>query len=243
MSGLKWRWEIPENMQGKLSMNLLEFIALAITIELTLRSTNKGQKILAFTDSTSALGWLYKASFSESKPIHDKVARWLALKLMERDSVLYSQHIKGTHDVIADSLSCDHHLFDNQLTMLFKILLPDQTQKNFSICQLPTDISSWLYSLSHSLTKTQVWPQEQINSKLGVLRDGGDSCQTLVSKMNGLQNMIKNKKFILFLYLQELAEKIYMARQINLDSEAKQSSPPSQMYNRPLELISNPTQH
>ena len=135
------------------------------------------------------------------------------------------------------------NLSDNQLTTLFKSLLPDQTPKNFNICQLPTDINSWLHSLSRSLTKTQEWPQQQTKSKLGVLIDGDDSCQTLVSKMNGLQNMIKNKEFTLYPHLQELAEEIYMARQISLNFEAKQSSPPSQMYDRPLEPISNPTQH
>ena len=124
MSGLAWRWELPNHMQGKFSINLLEFLAAAVTIEMTLRASNKPQKILFLTDSTSALGWMYKASFSESKPIHDKVARWLALKLMEKESALYSQHFKGKHNTIADSLSLDQHLSNDQLTYIFKILLP-----------------------------------------------------------------------------------------------------------------------
>ena len=104
--GLAWRWELPEHMKGKFTINLLEFLAAAITIEMTLQSTDTPQKVLSLTDSTSALGWLHKASFPESKPIHDKVARWLAIKLMEKESSLYSQHIAGKFNMIADSNFC-----------------------------------------------------------------------------------------------------------------------------------------
>ena len=230
-------------MQGKFSINLLELIASAITIELILWNSHKREKIPAFTDSTSALGWLYKASFSETIPIHDKVTRWLAMKLMIKNFALYSQHIKGTHNVIADSLSRDHHLSNKQLTMIFKTILPQQTPKNINICQLLTDIISWIHSLRHSLTKKQELPQQQIKSKLSVLIDGEDSCQTLVLKMNGLQNTIKNKKFTSSLHLQELAEEISMVRQINPNSVEKQSSPPLQMYDWRFEQTSNQIQH
>ena len=104
MNGLAWRYMLPPDLIGAFSINLLEFIASAITIHLSLAASSSPQKILAYTDSSSALGWLYKASFSSSMPAHDKVARWLALELMSYDSALYSQHIRGLHNIIADSL-------------------------------------------------------------------------------------------------------------------------------------------
>ena len=71
---------------------------------------------------------------------------------------------------------------------------------------------------------------------ISVLIDGEDSCQTLVLKMNGLQNTIKNKKFTSSLHLQELAEEISMVKQIKINCEEKQSKPPSQMFDRPSGL-------
>ena len=64
MSGLAWRMNLPKEMIGKLSINLLEFLASTITIYPTLINLKGPQKILAYTDSSSALGWLYKALFS-----------------------------------------------------------------------------------------------------------------------------------------------------------------------------------
>ena len=77
-------------MRGKLTINLVEFLASAITIYLTIKQTGKSQRILALTDSSSAMGWLYKASFSEKMNRHDEVARWLAKAMMINESVLYS---------------------------------------------------------------------------------------------------------------------------------------------------------
>ena len=242
MSGLAWRWEIPEHMRGKFSINLLEFLAAAITIEMTLQTADKPHKILSLTDNTSALGWMYKASFSETKPVHDKIARWLAEKLMNRESALYSQHFKGKHNTIADSLSRDQHLSDTQLTDIFKFLLPQQTPMNFKIYPIPTEITSWICSLSRSLTKTQAWPQQPIRSKLGVLISGKDSYQTMELKMNGLQTIHKNTKLTSSQLLQELAEEICMAKQVKLNSEERQSRPPSRMYDRPSGRIFNQTQ-
>ena len=109
-NGQAWRYKLPDEQVGQWSINLLEFLAATITIQMITLNTTGKVKILAFTDSSSALSWLYKASFGENQPIHDKVARRLALELIDNDSALYSQHIKGKHNVIADSLSRDHHM-------------------------------------------------------------------------------------------------------------------------------------
>ena len=90
------------------------------------KEKGKNRKILAFTDSSSDLGWLYKASFSNSQVTHAKYARCFARMIMRKDSALYSQHICGVHDVITDSLLQDHHTSDNQLTFMLKNLFPTQ---------------------------------------------------------------------------------------------------------------------
>ena len=120
--GLAWRYELPPALIGKFSINLLEFIASVITIYLTIKDSDHPKKILAFTDSSSALGWLYKANFHTNQPAHDAVARWLAKTLIDHDAALYSQHIRGIHNIIADVLSRDCHIPDTHLMTMLRIL-------------------------------------------------------------------------------------------------------------------------
>ena len=63
------------------SINLLEFVAAIIMICRILHQKPWLElcKILAFTDSSSALKWLYKSSFSPvHQELHDNIARNLA---------------------------------------------------------------------------------------------------------------------------------------------------------------------
>ena len=62
-NGLAWRWKIPDTWHGKLTLNLLEFLASVVTIYMTILQLGQGSHILAFTDSSSALGWMHKAYF------------------------------------------------------------------------------------------------------------------------------------------------------------------------------------
>ena len=243
MSGKAWRFQLPKEMIGTLSINLLEFIAAAITIQLTLASSNTPQKILSFTDNSSALGWMYKASFSETMVEHDHVARWLATQLMKHDSALYSQHIRGVENFIADSLSRDHHLTIQQLTFAFTHLLPSQTPRNFAISTLPKELVSWVCSLSALSTRSQDSPPAPSTSKLGALIGGGDSLSTMASKMNGCRITASHSAPISSQPLQGLAEEIYMARQKSLNSEGLQSKIPSHMFVRPFGRIYGQTPH
>jgi len=172
-NGLAWRYELPLDLQGIFSINLLEFIAAAITIYMT--TIHQKECILAFTDSSSALGWLYKAYFSNSQKAHNRVAQLLEKLLMKKESSLYSQHIKGTHNFITDSLSRDHHMSINQLTFAFYILVPQQTPQNLTISTILPEIISWLYSIRPLLTNQQASPQRQSRSKLDALTAGKDS--------------------------------------------------------------------
>ena len=110
--------------------------------------------MLAFTDTFSALGWLYKTAFKENQEAHDDVARFLAETCIKWDSALYSQHVRGVHNVVSDILSRDRHIDNNQLAFMLKQLFPDQVHHNFKIYTLPPEIVSWLGSLKNSSIKT-----------------------------------------------------------------------------------------
>ena len=232
MSGLAWRYELPKSMHGKLTINLLEFIAASITVFLTMKATSQPQRVLAFTDSSSALGWMYKASFPIEQHTHDKVARWLALKSIDNNATLYSQHIKGSHNFIADSLSRDHHIDESVLTSAFLSLLPDQTPSNFRISTLPAEIISWIESLSRSSTRSPESLPPRSRSKLGALIDGESSWKKLELRMNGYPNSTRNKETIFCQRLQDLADEIATVKRENPHCLAKQLKPPSRMYVR-----------
>ena len=120
-NGLAWRWKIPDVRHGKLTLNLLEFLASAVNIYMIILQLGQGSKILAFTYISSALVWIQKSSFDPvNAESHNAVARWLGWTLVIHKKSLYSQHIKGTEKIIADSLSRDFHKSDQTLTKSFE---------------------------------------------------------------------------------------------------------------------------
>ena len=78
-------------------MNLLELLASAVTIYITILKMGQGSHILLFTDSFRSLGWMHKSYFDPvNVESHDAVARWLGWTLVSNETSLYSQHINGT---------------------------------------------------------------------------------------------------------------------------------------------------
>ena len=62
-NGLAWQWKISDAWHGKLTLDLLEFLASAVTIYTTILQLGQGSHILAFTDSSSKLGCMHKGFF------------------------------------------------------------------------------------------------------------------------------------------------------------------------------------
>jgi hypothetical protein len=150
--GLAWRWEIPEKYKSRVSNknNLLEFLASLITVWLTIESGLETHFpcFLALGDNSSAVGWLHKANIDadNNKPLH-LAARKYAQLLMQNDCCLYSQHIKGVHNNVADALSRLHNYSPSQLQNYILSQYPSQVPATFHIAPLPHEISSWMISL------------------------------------------------------------------------------------------------
>ena len=62
-NGKAWRYLLPTHLIGTMSINFLEFVAAAVTIVLTITETEGPHTLLALMDNSSALSWLYRASF------------------------------------------------------------------------------------------------------------------------------------------------------------------------------------
>ena len=143
-------------MLGRYHINFLEFLAswIGIWIEL-LTSTEKYQRILCLTDSSSALGWLYKANFCpDSQKHNDTVARKLAEEMLEHEAALYSQHIKGSSNTIADSLSRDHSISTKKLTFALNGIYKTQVPQGLKMLEpVPDKITSFLTSFKDGETR------------------------------------------------------------------------------------------
>ena len=119
ISGAAYRYHLPRHLQGRVSNNALEFLASTVGCWLDYLTGHipKQSCTLALTDNSSACGWLHKSNFtSTDHSFHADIAEQLATIFIDFDSSLYSQYFAGSLNVIADSLSCDHHLSDSQLS-------------------------------------------------------------------------------------------------------------------------------
>ena len=164
VSGRAWRLQIPLTSPifgHKGINNLLEFLGMAINIWLACLESNGDEHcILAIGDNTSAIGWLHNSSRLDSKweahNAHLKVARKIAMLLIDSRCCLASQHLKGELNVVADLLSFAgggarekvHPIAadmpaNDELTRRFLNLYPSQVPVNFAISQLPDDVLSW----------------------------------------------------------------------------------------------------
>jgi hypothetical protein len=164
MNGTAWRFEIPEHLRLRASINLLEFMAAIITIKMSLLHDPKSPfpRFLSFTDSSSALGWLYHSTFNPvNQPQHDKVARYFATTLFEADATLHPVHIPGKANIIADSLSRDFHVTDDALTSFLlspsctSLQHPSQIPESLAIKSVPKELTSWIASTLESLSPSK----------------------------------------------------------------------------------------
>jgi hypothetical protein len=160
--GNAWRYLLPPNLRGRASINLLEFIAAIITIHLSITKdshTTTHPHILAFTDNSSAAGWLYHSTFNPIRDkCHDDTARFLARLLFQHNATLHPEHIPGKDNDVADSLSRDFHLNDTDLlTLLTPQLIHTHAQgpHTLKISSIPTTLISWIASTVGSLPQTK----------------------------------------------------------------------------------------
>ena len=234
-SGRAWRFKFPEWMSKKFHINFLEFLASIVSIWLDIIQDNnqtKYKKYLVLTDNSSAVGWLYKSNFNlKTHPGHDILARKLARILMNSESTIESQHIKGSHNIVADSLSRDHHIEATHLTFILKSLFPSQVNQNFEISQiLPVKIISWLNLLKDILTTSEVSIPKHCKSKIGILFDGKNSWKEVVYMINSLNHSLKRQELPSCQHSLQVLEEMKMAQQEETSLPEVPSPPSSTTY-------------
>jgi hypothetical protein len=172
--GRAWRYDIPEELRLRASINLLEFIGSILGPWVDFVEGNLPPESCIFSqgDNTTAASWLQKTNFASNKPAHLKVARRLANLLLEAEVQLTNEWIEGESNPLADSLSRDTHLSPTEHTAFLHSVLPQQMPDGFEIKPLPEEISSWLGSILQLLPASSEPCPRPTRSKLWSGTDG-----------------------------------------------------------------------
>jgi len=177
-TGIAWRYHFTPDEQRAFTLNTKEYIGSAVDMEI--QATHAPQTthpcILNRSDSTSTVGWLRKSNHDpEDAPVHNEVARFHARSMMARGACNYSQHLPGRLNIIADSLSRDFHLSDEQLISMLTSLHPSLSPSQIKMVPPPPEIISWIASMAQRWPGKRVSPKVPTRSTIAVGIAGWDS--------------------------------------------------------------------
>jgi hypothetical protein len=191
-SGNAWRFEIPTELRHRATLNTLEFMAgyISLAVEHYRGNLLPNDIFLVQGDSTSAAGWMRKSNFDDTSPLQLKVARTIARLLMKTKSALHSLWFAGIENIVADCLSRDHHLTDDQLLTLLYLHVPEQLPPGFHISQLPRALScqvtSWLVSLPQDTQLLTTPTRSKLATGDGILNTSTPSNLATTPSLNPL---------------------------------------------------------
>ena len=245
--GRAWRYYITPELQLRATLNMLEHLASIIGPWIDILENNMPQFscLLSMTDSTTTQGWLKKSNFKETEKESSemtaaklKISREHAIRMMTNNCKDYSQWFPGEENDLADSLSRDFHLSDENLLSLYFNLIPEQTPTNLKISALPEEITSFLSSMLQTLPdKTQQQEKHKISSLAHGI-DGHSSNNNLVwTRTPSSTNSHNAKKRSHSQLSHNKSETESLMRNLETPWLARQSKPPWTTYQRPSETL------
>jgi len=154
-----WRYEFTIEEQRSFTLNTKEYIAAVIAALISLQNDPCDYPcVLSLSDSSNTVSWLHKSNHDPaSLPVHNEIARCHASNLLEHQASDFSQHIPGSDNHVADSLSRDFHLSNEQLLSLLNHTCPHLLPSNPQVSSLPTHLSLWIGSLAQLQPKKRNW--------------------------------------------------------------------------------------
>jgi hypothetical protein len=155
--------------------NALELVAAIITVWQASLSGDAPTEtcFLSFCNNSSVVGWLHKANIDDTQnlPLHSAAQKHAEI-LLNSNCCLYSQHIAGARNNVADALSRKNDLQDTALTQFILSTYPSQVPISFHIKPLHKEIHSWLTSWLHSCKEITVSRKTQEIKRQGYGKDG-----------------------------------------------------------------------
>ena len=247
--GIAWRWPLPTHLLNRATSNMLEHVASTIGpwLDIHLGNLPLFSCILSMSDSTTSAGWLRKSNFmdTDDTSLHMRqkaeTSRTHAIRMMHNNIKEYSQWFPGDQNIIADSLSRDFTIPDDELTSLFHEKFSTQMHPSFKIVQLPQEIDSWLCAWLQQMPVSPQSLEEHHQSTLSHGDDGNTSSNPLICPMTSSYNPsnLTNAQQS----CQHLANQFDEGSTPNkafLDWVKTQSEMPSTMWHRPSSATTKP---
>ena len=186
-SGIAWRLLLPPDWIGRGSLNCLEFLAALVGVWVEHQFGGpwaEDEVLLCQGDSSSASGWIARSSFGDECPLHLAIARTTAKYMSDHRLQHYSQWFPGKENSVADVLSRDFWLGDEDVVEVLKQKLAHQIPQSFRLVQLSEAIVTDVGSLLRLLPKTQLLPTRPAPSETAA--GGGISVSSAKSGTNAI---------------------------------------------------------
>ena len=182
------RTQNKEDLRFRASNNLLEYIASIITpwVDMLAGLLTQGDCALSMTDSSTSAGWLCKTNFREFTGVDpDPIKASVRIETAHHHATLflnagikeYSQWFPGRENNVADALSLDFLLSNDNLILTLRSTCPSQLPQQFQTVLLPNKISSWLTSLLWKLPVKEQLREAHTRTKL----DPGDISPSILT--------------------------------------------------------------
>jgi hypothetical protein len=179
LTGKMWRHEFTIQQQRAFTLNTKEFLAAVITQQLTISEDKSTHPChISIGDSKVTEAWMYKSNHDpDSSPTQNEITRQMATFNMKKQACNYSQHIRGEENTIADMLSRDTNLSDEQLITLINTYSPPLLPQHIQLCPLSKRITSWIDSLAQSAPKMRELRWQHTPSTIAAGVSGWNFCQ------------------------------------------------------------------
>ena len=240
--GRAWSYQIPVELRNRAHINVLEYLTQIVSIWLDILEgkVSKEDCVLSIGDNTSAMGWLRRSNFRQKDDtdttwlVKQQLGRHLAELVLKADICLYQQWLKGSDNLVADSLSRDsYYLNANTHKNFLTNVVPHQLPPNFSIKPVPKEISCFITLILQQLPATQPQLSKPKPSELALGNIGTLSCLVSESVMFSLKEYQDISKISSCQDLPKQSGKGLSLEEIIKIWLKEQSQPPLHMWLRP----------
>jgi len=174
--GPAWRFELPDNLLGIFSSNILECVAAYWSLRLLL-SIVKTARARGRADSEVTISWVFRNRFDPiESPVHDFICRAIGEELINSGSSLDMGHLSGDLNVVSDSLSRDTNLSRDAHTSFLLQNVPHLLPTGFRIIEdNSNDLLQFLQKLASLLPSKKPIQMPRTRSALQRSKSGKPS--------------------------------------------------------------------
>lgn len=242
VDGMAWSWTIPASLRGRAHASLLELVAQLTSVwtDADREAIGNLDCVLAMGDNTASMGWLRRSDFRENDEgdmewiAKQTVATKAAEVVLESNSCLCRQWLRGKDNVAADSLPRDGRFLSNHAhEKILKLAVPTQAPEDFKTIEAPEEIFSFAALTLQLLPAQQQRCRAQKLSELALSSVGTLSCLASELKLSSCAVSQGSRSVPSCPPLPKLCEKRLSLQQLKDVWQKEQSMPPCHAWLRP----------